>query len=291
MKNFFHMMSWILYIICGLILCYWFIQVFFISFHKVTSSSMEPTLLRGDYIVVWKPILGARFYNIGKAMEGKRVNVYRGFGIRKIQRNDVVVFNYPYPKWNVWDKMRMDIKECYVKRCIGLPGDSLNIINGIYNTSNGEDYLGTSITNRIIPMTKGLLSKKQLSFTTMPFDSILKWNLKDFGPLYIPKKGDEIMLNRNNYVLYKHLIEWEMQDSLKFKDSCVYLNDNQQLFHYTFKHDYFFMAGDNYNYSVDSRYWGLIPDDFIIGKAWMIYKSVNPKGKKYRWERVFQLIK
>ena len=118
----------------------------------------------------------------------------------------------------------------------------------------------------------------------------LNWNIKDFGPLYIPKKGDEIVLNRTNAILYKKIIEWEKGYPLKLERDSLWENETF-LPVYTFTHNYFFMGGDKVENSQDSRYWGLLPDELIVGKAWVIWKSIDPYSKTIRQKRILKRIK
>ena len=108
--------------------------------------------------------------------------------------------------------------------------------------------------------------------------------LQVFGPLYIPVKGDSVTLDRTNFRLYKKLIEWEQQGSLQYKDSTTFLN-GKPIYGYRFQENYYFMTGDKGMNSQDSRYWGLLPEEYIVGKAWIIWKSVDPYTDKFRWDR------
>ena len=103
------------------------------------------------------------------------------------------------------------------------------------------------------------------------------------------KKGDSITLDRTNFRLYKKLIEWEQQGSLQYKDSTIFLNGTP-INGYRFQKNYYFMAGDNGMNSQDSRYWGLLPEEYIVGKAWIIWKSVDPYTDKFRWNRFLKVI-
>ena len=96
-------------------------------------------------------------------------------------------------------------------------------------------------------------------------------------------------MNRTNFVLYKKLIEWEQQGTLEYKDSTSFLN-GKPIDVYRFLKNYYFMAGDNGMNSQDSRYWGMLPEEYIVGKAWIIWKSVDPYTEKFRWERFMKII-
>jgi signal peptidase I len=117
-----------------------------------------------------------------------------------------------------------------------------------------------------------------------------KWTIKDFGPLYIPAKGDNLPIDSLNIILYRKLIEYETGKSVSIKDGLVFIGDSV-LNNYTFRQDYYFVAGDWIFDSMDSRYWGLLPDDLIVGKAAVVWKSVDPNTGKFRWNRFFNYIK
>lgn len=100
-------------------------QVFLFSSFRIPSDSMSPALQKGDCVLVWKPIVGARLFNLHRSLQLEQTEIYRLPGFRKIRRNDVVVFNFPHP--NDWSRMEMHIMKYYIKRCIGLPGDTVSI--------------------------------------------------------------------------------------------------------------------------------------------------------------------
>ncbi|MGV8096489.1 MAG: signal peptidase I [Mangrovibacterium sp.] len=278
----------LVYWLCIGIIFLIFTQIFLFSSYKIPSDSMGPNLIKGDNILVFKPIPGARLFDIFALLKGKQVNIFRLPGIKKIQRNDIVVFNFPYP--NNWNKTEMDIMIYYVKRCVALPGDTFRINNGIYQVNGIDDYPLGNVTAQKMISKRGKESFEKGIYHTFPFDSIIQWNIKDFGPLYVPKAGDVIMMNRTNYCLYKKLIEWEQHNSLRYKDSSVWLSD-QIITTYRFKENYFFMAGDRPENSKDSRYWGLLPEAYIAGKACMIWKSVDPYTGRFRWNRFLKGIR
>ncbi len=263
-------------------------QVFLIASFKIPSDSMSPELIRGDFVWVWKPTIGPRFFNIFASMKGNQVDIYRFPGFKNIQRNDVLVFNYPYSEWDKWDKIEMHILKYYIKRCIALPGDTLYIRDGLYEIENSDVLLGNIESQKRI-ITFNLDNLPQEQFYTLPHDSILQWNIKDFGPMYIPKQGDSISMNRTNYLLYRRLIEWEQKDTLIYRNSEVLLH-KLPLKGYRFKNNYYFMGGDDSMNSVDSRFWGLVPEEYVVGKAWIVWKSISPNTGKMRWNRFLKLI-
>ena len=263
----------------------WFtLQVFLFSSFKIPSDSMEPELTIGDNILVLKPTIGPRVFNLFASMRNEQTEIYRIPGIKKIQRNDILVFNFPHP--NSWNKIEMHILKYYIKRCVGLPSDTLSIQNGFFHVKGIETSLGNMESQNKIATTEQF---EDGIFHSFPFDSIISWNIKDFGPLYIPGKGDSITLNQTNGRLYRKLIEWEQQGSLQYKDSTIFLNGTP-INGYRFQKNYYFMAGDNGMNSQDSRYWGLLPEEYIVGKAWIIWKSVDPYTDKFRWNRFLKVI-
>ena len=263
----------------------WFtLQVFLFSSFKIPSDSMEPELTIGDNILVLKPTIGPRVFNLFASMRNEQTEIYRIPGIKKIQRNDILVFNFPHP--NSWNKIEMHILKYYIKRCVGLPSDTLSIRNGFLHVKGIETSLGNMESQNKIATTEQF---EDGIFHSFPFDSIISWNIKDFGPLYIPGKGDSITLNQTNCRLYRKLIEWEQQGSLQYKDSTIFLNGTP-INGYRFQKNYYFMAGDNGMNSQDSRYWGLLPEEYIVGKAWIIWKSVDPYTDKFRWNRFLKVI-
>lgn len=247
---------------------------------------MEPELITGDNILVGKAIPGARLFDIFASMRNEQVEIYRTPGIRGIRHNDVVVFNFPHP--NNWDKVEMHILKYYIKRCVGLPGDTLTIVNGVYHVNNIDYPLGNiDSQKRIEKRTEDSFDPNVLR--SFPFDPALNWNIKNFGPLSIPKSGNQVAMNPTNYSLYKKLIEWEQNGKLEFKNDSVYLN-GKPITTYQFKKNYYFMAGDNGENSQDSRYWGMLPEEYIVGKAWIIWKSVNLYSGNFRWNRFLKTI-
>lgn len=256
------------------------------SSFKVPTGSMEPTILPGDYILVNKWLTGARIFDVWESAGGKEVEIHRLPGIRKFYRNDVVVFNDPY--YRSADSISMDIKRYYVKRCVALPGDTFEIRRGVNHVRGIEDVLGNIGRQRILPdvfmPTEGWREKG-----VFPQDSLIKWSLLEFGPLYVPSEGDEIVMNRKHYSLYKHLIEWEQKKKLTLKGDDVWLGDSL-IQSYRFEENYYFVAGDRVTSSRDSRYWGLLPEPYIVGVAILIWKSVDKETGRIRWDRVMKSI-
>lgn len=262
---------------CMIVALFVVIQIFLFSSFKIPSNSMEPGLIAGDYVLVNKLIPGARLFNVFAAMRGEQVKIIRLPGIRKIKRNDVIVFNYPYPKDQ--DKIEMNMMKFYIKRCLGLPGDSLSIINGYYRINGVSEPIGNIDGQEIFSVQSNKMLKDAGLYECFPKDSLISWNVKNFGPLYIPKKGDVIDMNKQNAIIYRKLIEWETGQQL-----------NSRITSYTFQKNYYFAAGDRIEDSQDSRFWGLFPEEFIVGKAILIWKSKDSQTKETLWDRAFRRV-
>ena len=263
-----------------------FLQVFIFTSFRIPSDSMAPELEAGDCVLVNKLILGPRLFDLSASMQGEQVEIYRVPGFKSIERNNILVFNFPHP--HTWEKIEMHLMKYYIKRCIGLPGDTLSIENGIYQIKNCPITSGNLKSQQRIRR-RAVDSFEEGVFRSFPYDTILNWNIKDFGPLYIPKAGTTITMDRTHFCFYRKIIEWEQKGALSYHDSTVYLNDIP-LKEYQFQKNYYFMAGDNGENSQDSRYWGFLPEEYIVGKATRIWKSVDLGSGKWRWERVLKRI-
>ncbi|WP_298652577.1 S26 family signal peptidase [uncultured Proteiniphilum sp.] len=230
---------------------------------------------------------GARLFDLFSAVEGKEVKVKRMPGYTRVKHNDVVVFHIPYP--NKRDKIEMHMLKYYIKRCIGVPGDTLRIVNGIYSVNADTAKRLGNYEGELAMSRKPKKAFPQGVYNAFPGDTVLNWNIKDFGPLYIPRKGDRITLDRTNALLYKKIIEWEKGYPLPWENDTLRDNGNP-LHDYTFSHNYYFMGGDRVENSRDSRYWGLLPDDLVVGKAWLVWKSVDTRSGTSRRKRILKKI-
>lgn len=288
------------YIVCAGAVCVyaaWIVlrivwQVFLFASFSIPSDSMLPTLCPGDYVAVNKPLKGARIFDIGDAADHRPLRIRRLPGLEEFRRGEVLVFNFPYPER--WDSIGFDVLLYYVKRCIGEPGDTVEIRDAHYRVHGTDVPVGNTEAQERLSR---LLSKKSgreemvrnRSYYTFPYDSLLGWTVKDFGPLYVPARGDSIEMNRNHYLFYRNLIEWEQRGKLVQEDDGFYL-EGRRITGYRFRENYYFMGGDNCFNSQDSRYWGLLPEPYLVGKATRIWKSVDPYTGSVDWRRVWKCI-
>jgi len=296
------------------------------SFSYTDSASMGGTVDPGDFVWVNKLAYGPRF-----------MNYFRLPGYSHIKRNDVVVFNYPLE----FD-LPVNKKRNYMKRCIGLPGDTVKIFDRdvFIGKKALEDYpdfhysytikattdtlekyvnramhiteteVGTSTKEYIFMLSKaeadsvrkipGVTSVNPSitidSPTNMfPTGSNYRWNDDNYGPIVVPKKGTTVHLSTDSLSIYDKIIKFYEHHKLETKHDSIFI-DGTYTTHYTFKMDYYFMMGDNRDNSIDSRRWGFVPEDHIIGKASFVFCSVAPLPREksffQRWngKRFFKSI-
>ena len=275
-----------------------FLRLYVLAFFAIPSSSMESVLTKGDNILVSKVHYGALTpaspYEIpwvnllfamvkGNVTKGDIWSVTRLWGCGVMHRKDVMVFRHPLKK------------QVFVKRCVALPGDTLQLVGGQLSINqakkevlSGQEKLARDTCKYLNPVLSTGSGRNKI----YPGKGGLGWSLNNFGPLVVPAKGQRIKLTSRNIMLYGSLIAQHEDSNLQFKDGCL-LSNGQQLTEYTFKKDYYFMLGDNRLHSNDSRYWGFVPKENIIGKAVMIFWSIKKNGSEYewRWDRFCKQIK
>jgi signal peptidase I len=232
----------------------------------------------------------------------------------------------------------VDKQENYIKRCVAIAGDTLQIkdqvvyINGKptafptysqtayivttggqpldetvmkeeYNVdiSNPEELQQTGSPNQYNILLTEVAKEKMLHNglaksivpiidsirDTYPYDNIHLWSRDNFGPIWIPQKGVTLKLTNENYSLYERAIRVYEGNKLEMKNGKILLND-QPADQYTFKMNYYWMMGDNRHGSQDSRFWGFVPEDHVVGEAWLIWMSWD---KGVRWSRLFKKIR
>ncbi len=401
-----NVLEWVDDIIFALIAVY-LINLFIFQNYQIPSSSLEKSLLVGDYLFVSKlsygprvpntplsfplvqntlPILNTKSYFDWPHWDYKRVK-----GLGEIKRNDIVVFNFPagdtvalkvqnpdyYTLLQMYGRdainlnkaqfgdviyRPVDKRENYVKRCIGMPGDSLEIrdnqvyINGVAGENppkmqllyfvettaplteeqfrmlsvSKEDrelifaggpqsdyhvYLGLkkNATGQYNPLYHLPLTQKAVALAekfpnvveivdspdaispgyNYPVNYQTGWTRDNYGPVWIPQKGATIELTEMNLVLYSRCIKNYENNSLEINGGTVYIN-SQPATTYTFKYDYYWMMGDNRHKSADSRSWGFVPEDHVVGKPILIWLSLDKDRSFFdggiRWERLFRKV-
>lgn len=279
--------KFIIYILITLLFIYilWLsCRAFLFDQFVIPTESMCPTLVPGDRVVVDKTIAGARIYSdFNFNSEGGELKSWRMRGLRRIRHNDIVVFNFPHHNW----KINFVINNVYAKRCVALPGDTLCIVEGWYKNNNHKGVLGLESQQEILHnMADSIILQQGLY--TMPFDSHLPWTIKNMGPLYIPRKGDIIPITAKEACVYRMLLEWETGKRIDFDWSGNTAKiDGKAFTSHTFCHDYYFMAGDNVCDSNDSRYWGLVPEEYVVGVARFVSYSLDKNQGTLNRERMF----
>lgn len=410
-------MGWVDALVFALVAVY-FINQFFFQNYVIPSSSLEKSLLTGDYLFVSKMSYGPRIpqtpltmpltqhtlpiFNCKSYIDWPHWDYRRVKGLGKVQLNDIVVFNYPAgdtlcsnEQWQAQDYYQMtysfgeqileaqstvpvdinnlnaveqreyfdkaysvgrkyiadnfptygevttrptDRRENYVKRCVGLPGQTLQIKNHIIYLNGKPNKepenvqytyyvklkqnlpddllkdLGISIEdltslnqNHYMPLTKHavqVLSKRKdlvqsiqlnTDATTgdlYPLNAVTGWTRDNYGPIWIPAKGKSINLDMSNIAIYERPIKVYEGNELDVKNGQIYINGRLAK-SYTFKLDYYWMMGDNRHNSADSRYWGFVPEDHIVGKPIFIWWSSDPDRNGFggiRWHRLFQFV-
>ena len=222
----------LLLIVALLLAAHYCRRIFIAEKFFIPTSSMEPTLAPGNKVWVNKLIYGARIYKSFKFEDHAPLKCFRMPGIRKID---------------------FKINYVYCKRVVGVPGDTIGIKDGIVWNSNYKGTIGVLENQMIIHDTPDSILWRTTLMATMPFTRPI-WTIKNFGPLYIPEKGVTIELDSIGRAIYGPVIEYE---------TGAWPADNMT--YHTFQHNYYFALGDNSISSQDSRYWGFIPEDFIIG--------------------------
>jgi len=245
-KRFLNIFFWLWLIIATFFLAKNCSRIFIGDWFPVNTTSMIPTIVPGDKIWVNKLIFGARVYKNLDFLDGKPLKTFRVKGWRKIRRGDVVVFNAPIQRSGV-DSIVFKIDYVFVKRCIGLPGDTVWIHKpvGQFNTLDSlSNVLGNSY----------------------------------YGMIHVPQKGDTICMNDSNIRLYLTVITYETVDSLP-TDLHI------------FRSNYYFMCGDNTLHSFDSRYFGFVPEEFIIGVSRrVLFNNRDGLKQKVRGRRIFKRL-
>ncbi len=241
------------------------IKSFLIETSRVPTGSMEKTILVGDFLFVNKFIYGSSSpRNI--PFTDVALPYFQFPAISEPERGDIVVFEYPGDR----DELKPNVIANYVKRCIGLPGDTVQIIDKVVFINGKEGKIPANIQYlKPRPTPAGIGDP-------MIFPKGSGWNADNYGPLLIPKKGDVIELNLNNIERWRTIIDREFGRRVVGLSNGRVTIEGNPVDTYTIQKDYYFMMGDNRDDSLDSRFWGLVPRDLVVGEALMIYWSWNP---------------
>ena len=351
-----------------------FLNIFFFQAFKIPSSSMESTLYTGDHLFVSKLTYGPKLpqtpltlpftHNtiFGKESYSKLLkrDYKRLAGFREVKRGDNVVFCFPngdtvlvkapaddyymlsrilgreaaIKNWGPVKVRPSDKKDHYVKRCVAVAGDRLEVIDGLVyvNGQKQEVYPGIQLTYKVVtsngkinqkffeklglntselffdpslpgypamPLTEEMLSEIRNLDAVQSVEPNLDhepdvmelfpytqtgWSRDYYGPIWIPKKGETVDINDETLPLYSRLIK-----DYEGGDVQQALEEGK----YTFRQDYYFMMGDNRHNSLDSRYWGFVPEDHIVGRPFLVWLSTD-RSKKFpkniRWRRFFTVV-
>ncbi len=241
------------------------IKSFLIETSRVPTGSMEKTIMVGDFLFVNKFIYGSSsprnipFTNV-------ELPYFQLPALADPEKGDIVVFEYPGDRDELYPK---EISN-YVKRCMATPGDTIEIKNKVVFINGKEAPIPPHIQYLDpYPIPAGVAD-----FQIFPKGA--PWNKDNYGPYVIPKKGDVIELNTKNIERWRTIIDREFgRRVVKVRNGKITI-DGKEVNSYTIQKDYYFMMGDNRDDSADSRYWGLVPRDLVVGEALMIYWSWDP---------------
>ncbi|HJE88367.1 signal peptidase I [Rikenella microfusus] len=254
----------------------------------IPTESMYPTLLPGDRVIVNKAVFGARLHRTFESMGAEKPDIlrwkYRGY--RPLRRGDIIVFNYPYARG--WGKIAFDFNTLYVKRCVALPGDSVYAERGAVRVRGVEGTVGIRQYQRQLAFADLSLYPPQSWQTIAPDSAAGKWTIRDFGPIYVPRQGDTIPLDRRNIALYAPAVEFETGVRPRIDSTGRTRLGDSTITHYTFRRNFYFACGDNTMASMDSRYWGFIPEDFVLGVVTRVAYSYDREREKVRWNRIWK---
>lgn len=245
------------------------INSFVLASFEVPTGSMENTVKIGDRLFVNKFIYGGTTpYTI--PFTSIRIPHIRVPGFRDVKRGDVIVFDWPGPR----DQVEKPVQTWYLKRCIGLPGDVIQIEQKVVSVNGKKLEMpkhGKFIRNYTVPADYR---------NPNIFPRGAAFNEDIYGPIVVPQKGMTMILNEHTFPLYQVFIQREGHTA-ELVDGRIYI-DGKETLSYIVGRDYIFAMGDNRDDSLDSRYWGFVPLEDVIGTPMIVYWSWNPKIPIYQ---------
>jgi len=261
------------------------IKTFLIETSRVPTGSMETTIKVGDFLFVNKFIYGSSsprtipFTNIV-------LPYFQLPAIREPERGDIVVFEYPGDRDMLYNYDRNDpakniLVVNYVKRCIGVPGDTISIKEKVVFVNGKEGKRPANIQYMNNYVTPAGMPNPNIFPKDAPF------NEDNYGPVLVPKKGQVIKLTAENVEVWRTLIDREFGKNVVTVEGDKVLIDGKASDSYTIQKDYYFMVGDNRDDSADSRFWGFVSRDQVVGQAFMIYWSWDPS---ISFSEIFKLL-
>ncbi|GBD86349.1 signal peptidase I [bacterium BMS3Abin03] len=260
-----------------------FIITFVIQNTRIPTGSMEDTILVGDFVLVNKFIYGSSSPKYIPFTEVEIPHI-RLPALKDPKPTDIVVFEFPGGR----DKLHAsELGVNYVKRCIGTPGDTIEIKNKVVFV-NGKEFWRPPHIKYYNGMNGSFLKPKPVGYgDPRIFPKGMPWNEDNYGPLVVPKKGMTIPLNKYNVEQWRTIIDREYDKRVvNIKNGVVTINDIP-VSSYTFKKDYYFMMGDNRDDSLDSRFWGFVARDMVVGQAFIVLFSWD---RDIPFTQLFKLI-
>jgi signal peptidase I len=240
------------------------LKAFIVDAFKIPTGSMKNTLLEGDYLLVNKSAYSISTPHQIPFLE-KRLSRTELISTGKPEFNDVIAFEIPADYYDP----DSDEYSILIKRIIGLPGDTIEIKDQILYI-NHKKYR----TPSYIKLNLNETPIENVNKDLFPYNN--KWSLENYGPIIVPKKGMKVELNPKNILMWQNAINTDYGRKVISVEGTVINLYNQAIRDYVFEKDYYFVLGDNRKNSIDSRYFGYIPEEWIIGKAFMIYWSKIP---------------
>jgi signal peptidase I len=264
-----------------------FIKAFILDAYKIPTGSMENTLLVGDFIIVNKLA-----YSLSTPRNIPLTEIpikhYNLLNYSKPDRGDVIVFEFPGGKHELSPPEKVN----YIKRVAGIPGDTIEIVNKSVFTNRRHLADPSSVKlNEIV--------RKNGQKDPAIFHSNEPWNQDNYGPIVVPRKGLIVELNLKNIETWGMIINREFGRNVVDVEGSVITINGAPVREYRFTKNYYFVLGDNRDDSMDSRYWGFVPEDYIIGKALLVYWSWYSASQRsdivslftsVRLERIFTII-